>query len=40
MRLRSLEGRAEEVLRLRGVSIHPLQFAVVTACPTCVGSRA
>lgn len=33
MRLRSLEGRAEEVLHLRGVAVHPLQFAVVTADP-------
>jgi phenylacetate-coenzyme A ligase PaaK-like adenylate-forming protein len=32
-RLRSLEGRAEEVLRLGGVTVHPLQFAVVTADP-------
>ena len=31
MRVRSLEGRAEEVLRLGGVTVHPLQFAVVTA---------
>jgi phenylacetate-coenzyme A ligase PaaK-like adenylate-forming protein len=33
MRLRSLEGRAEDVLRLRGVAVHPLQFALVTADP-------
>jgi phenylacetate-CoA ligase len=33
MRLRSLEGRAEEVLRLGGVDVHPLQFALVTADP-------
>jgi phenylacetate-CoA ligase len=33
MRLRSLEGRAEEVLELRGVTVHPLQFALVTADP-------
>jgi phenylacetate-CoA ligase len=33
MRLRSLEGRAEEVLRLGGVTVHPLQFALVTADP-------
>jgi phenylacetate-coenzyme A ligase PaaK-like adenylate-forming protein len=33
MRLRSLEGRAEDVLHLRGVAIHPLQFAIVTADP-------
>ena len=33
LRLRSLEGRAEEVLRLGGVAVHPLQFAVVTADP-------
>ena len=33
IRLRSLEGRAEDVLRLGGVTVHPLQFAVVTADP-------
>jgi phenylacetate-coenzyme A ligase PaaK-like adenylate-forming protein len=33
MRLRSLEGRAEDVLRLGGVAVHPLQFAIVTADP-------
>jgi phenylacetate-CoA ligase len=33
MRLRSLEGRAEDVLRLGGVRVHPLQFALVTADP-------
>jgi phenylacetate-CoA ligase len=33
MRLRSLEGRAEEVLNLDGVTVHPLQFALVTADP-------
>jgi phenylacetate-coenzyme A ligase PaaK-like adenylate-forming protein len=33
MRLRSLEGRAEDVLRLGGVTVHPLQFALVTADP-------
>jgi phenylacetate-CoA ligase len=33
MRLRSLEGRAEDVLRLGGVAVHPLQFALVTADP-------
>ena len=33
MRLRSLEGRAEDVLHLRGVAMHPLQFAIVTADP-------
>jgi phenylacetate-CoA ligase len=33
LRVRSLEGRAEEVLRLGGVTIHPLQFAIVTADP-------
>jgi phenylacetate-coenzyme A ligase PaaK-like adenylate-forming protein len=33
MRLRALEGRAEEVLALRGVTVHPLQFALVTADP-------
>jgi phenylacetate-coenzyme A ligase PaaK-like adenylate-forming protein len=33
MRKRALEGRAEEVLALRGVTVHPLQFALVTADP-------
>jgi phenylacetate-coenzyme A ligase PaaK-like adenylate-forming protein len=33
MRVRSLEGRAEDVLRLGGVSVHPLEFALVTADP-------
>ena len=33
MRLRSLEGRAEEILYLGGVTVHPLQFALVTADP-------
>jgi phenylacetate-coenzyme A ligase PaaK-like adenylate-forming protein len=33
MRLSSLEGRAEDVLRLGGVAVHPIQFAVVTADP-------
>jgi phenylacetate-CoA ligase len=33
MRVSSLEGRAEEVLRLGGVSVHPLEFALVTADP-------
>jgi phenylacetate-CoA ligase len=33
MRLRSLEGRAEDVLRLGGVTVHPLEFALVTADP-------
>jgi phenylacetate-CoA ligase len=32
-RVRSLEGRAEDVLRLGGVVVHPLQFGVVTADP-------
>jgi phenylacetate-coenzyme A ligase PaaK-like adenylate-forming protein len=32
-RLRSLEGRAEDVLCVDGVTVHPLQFAVVTADP-------
>ena len=32
-RLRSLEGRAEDVLRLGGVVVHPLQFGIVTADP-------
>jgi phenylacetate-CoA ligase len=33
MRLRSLEGRAEDVIRLGDVAVHPLQFAIVTADP-------
>ena len=33
MRVRSLEGRAEDVLCLGGVYVHPLQFALVTADP-------
>jgi phenylacetate-CoA ligase len=33
MRLRSLEGRAEDVLSLGGVHVHPLQFGLVTADP-------
>jgi phenylacetate-coenzyme A ligase PaaK-like adenylate-forming protein len=33
MRLRSLEGRAEDVIRLAGIAVHPLQFAIVTADP-------
>jgi phenylacetate-CoA ligase len=33
MRLRSLEGRAEDVLELGGVTVHPLQFGLVTADP-------
>jgi phenylacetate-coenzyme A ligase PaaK-like adenylate-forming protein len=33
MRLRSLEGRAEDVLRLGGVLVHPLHFGVITADP-------
>jgi len=33
MRLHSLEGRAEDVLRLGGVDVHPLNFALVTADP-------
>ena len=33
MRVRSLEGRAEEVLNVGGVTVHPLQFAVVTSDP-------
>jgi phenylacetate-CoA ligase len=32
-RLRSLEGRAEDVLTLDGVVVHPLQFGGVTADP-------
>jgi phenylacetate-CoA ligase len=31
LRVRSLEGRAEEVLRLGGVTVHPLEFALVTS---------
>jgi phenylacetate-CoA ligase len=33
IRLRSLEGRAEDVLHLGGVHVHPLQFGIVTADP-------
>jgi phenylacetate-CoA ligase len=33
MRVHSLEGRAEEVLDVGGVTVHPLQFALVTADP-------
>jgi phenylacetate-CoA ligase len=32
-RVRSLDGRAEDVLRLGGVTVHPLQFGPVTADP-------
>jgi phenylacetate-CoA ligase len=32
-RLRSLDGRAEDVLRLRGVTVHPLEFGLITADP-------
>lgn len=32
-RVRSLEGRTEDVLCLAGVAVHPLQFGVVTADP-------
>jgi phenylacetate-coenzyme A ligase PaaK-like adenylate-forming protein len=32
-RVRSLEGRSEDVLSLGGVAVHPLQFGVVTADP-------
>jgi phenylacetate-coenzyme A ligase PaaK-like adenylate-forming protein len=32
-RIRSLDGRAEDVLTLDGVAVHPLQFGVVTADP-------
>jgi phenylacetate-CoA ligase len=32
-RVRSLEGRAEEVLEVAGVTVHPMQFALVTADP-------
>jgi len=33
LRVRSLEGRAEDVIRLGGVTVHPLEFALVTADP-------
>jgi phenylacetate-coenzyme A ligase PaaK-like adenylate-forming protein len=33
LRVRTLEGRAEDVLHLGPVAVHPLQFAVVTADP-------
>jgi phenylacetate-CoA ligase len=33
LRLRSLEGRAEDVLELGGVTVHPLEFGLVTADP-------
>ena len=33
MRLRSLEGRAEDVLQIGDVAVHPLQFGIVTADP-------
>jgi len=33
-RVRSLEGRTEDVLSLGGVAVHPLQFGVVTADPS------
>jgi phenylacetate-CoA ligase len=33
LRVRSLEGRAEDVLRIGGVDVHPLEFALVTADP-------
>ena len=33
LRLRSLEGRAEDVIRFGDVAVHPLQFAIVTADP-------
>jgi phenylacetate-CoA ligase len=32
-RVRSLEGRAEELLEIGGVTVHPMQFALVTADP-------
>jgi phenylacetate-coenzyme A ligase PaaK-like adenylate-forming protein len=32
-RVQSLEGRAEEVLEVGGVTVHPMQFALVTADP-------
>jgi phenylacetate-CoA ligase len=32
-RVRSLEGRAEDVLEVDGVTVHPMQFALVTADP-------
>jgi phenylacetate-coenzyme A ligase PaaK-like adenylate-forming protein len=33
LRVRALEGRAEDVLRLGGVTVDPLEFALVTADP-------
>jgi phenylacetate-CoA ligase len=33
MRLRSLDGRAEDVLRLGDVAVHPLEFALITGDP-------
>ncbi len=33
MRLRSLEGRAEEILQIGGTAVHPLEFAVITSDP-------
>jgi phenylacetate-CoA ligase len=32
-RVQSLEGRAEELLEVGGVTVHPMQFALVTADP-------
>jgi phenylacetate-CoA ligase len=33
LRLRSLEGRAADVIRLGGVAVHPMQFGVITTDP-------
>jgi phenylacetate-coenzyme A ligase PaaK-like adenylate-forming protein len=33
MRVSSLDGRAEDVLTVGGVTVHPLQFGIVTADP-------
>jgi phenylacetate-CoA ligase len=33
LRVRSLDGRAEEILNVGGVTVHPLEFALVTADP-------
>ena len=33
LRVRSLDGRAEEILNVGGVKVHPLEFALVTADP-------
>jgi phenylacetate-CoA ligase len=33
LRLRELEGRSEDVIRLRGVAVHPMQFAPLSSDP-------